>query len=76
MRFVWALPWIAAGALAGWFLPSVLIPHPREFDFLAIVGWRILLMPTGAIIGLIIGLRSGRPRPGKREDKPAREADS
>ena len=76
VRFVWALPWIVAGAMAGWFLPSVLIPRPHEFEFLAIVGWRILLIPTGAIIGLIIGLRSVRPRSGKHEDNPAGEADS
>jgi hypothetical protein len=51
------------GALAGWILPAVLIPRPHEFDFLAILGWRVVLVPFGAILGFIVGWAAGRTPP-------------
>ena len=73
MRLVWALIGITAGASAGWFLPSVLIPHPHEFDHLAIIGWRIVLVPVGAILGLTIALVSGKPPVRNDREKPPDE---
>ena len=46
MRLLAALLGMVVGALAGWLLPALLIPRPHEFDFLAIMGWRLLLVPT------------------------------
>jgi hypothetical protein len=40
-----------------------MIPHPHEFDFLAIIGWRIVLVPLGAILGLVLGLSAGKKPP-------------
>jgi hypothetical protein len=73
MRLVWALIGIIAGAIAGWFLPSALIPRPHEFDFLAIIGWRIVLVPAGAALGLIIGLVSSKPQAKNDRDEPPDE---
>jgi hypothetical protein len=56
------------GAAAGWWLPNVLIPHPHEFDFLAIMGWRVVLVPTGMLIGLAAGLLATKAPPSKRPD--------
>jgi hypothetical protein len=71
MRIFRGLIGAAVGATAGWFLPSFLTPHPREFDFIAILGWRMLLVPAGAIIGLIVGLRRGdRNRDSESESRP------
>lgn len=51
------------GATAGWWLPHALIPRPHEFDYLAILGWRIVLIPLGAILGLVLGLAVGKQIP-------------
>jgi hypothetical protein len=59
MRLVGALVGMTAGALAGWVLPALLIPRPHEFDFLAILGWRAVLVPAGALLGLLAGVALG-----------------
>jgi hypothetical protein len=59
MKLVGALAGMTAGALAGWALPALLIPRPHEFDFLAILGWRAVLVPAGALLGLVVGLVCG-----------------
>ena len=55
MRILWGLVGAAAGGMVGWVLPAVLI-NPHELGALAILGWRMLLVPTGAVLGLIVGL--------------------
>jgi hypothetical protein len=54
---------VALGALAGWFVPLLLIPDPHEFEFLAIVGGRMILVPVGALLGLFVGLYATRTPP-------------
>ena len=75
MRVVRAVVGIAIGALVGWFLPAALIPRPYEFDFLAIIGWRIVLIPAGAVLGLMIGLMSRGGQAANRREKPPSKTD-
>jgi hypothetical protein len=55
----------ALGAAAGWLLPGLLIPDPHEFERLAVLGWRAVLTPVGALAGLLIGVLAASipPRP-------------
>jgi hypothetical protein len=57
---------VLLGATAGWLLPNAIIPHPHQFDFLAIIGWRMMLVPLGAILGLLLGLSVGKQPPPRR----------
>jgi hypothetical protein len=65
MKLFAGLAGAVLGAAAGWFLPRLLIPHPHEFDYLAILGWRVILTPAGALAGLLLGVIVVRtlPRP-------------
>ncbi len=54
---------LLVGVAAGWYLPKGMIRHPHEFDYIAILGWQVLMVPLGAILGLLIGLSIGKPRP-------------
>jgi hypothetical protein len=60
-RILMGLVVMFLGAAAGVYLPMAMIPRPREFDGLAILGWWMLLVPLGAILGLMLGLSLGKP---------------
>jgi hypothetical protein len=70
MRYLGASLGLFIGAAAGYWLPLVLIAHPRDSDLVtvmvdvfAIMGGWLLLVPAGAILGLTIGLYTAKPRP-------------
>jgi hypothetical protein len=69
-RYLGATLGLLIGAAAGYWLPLVLIPRPRESDLVAsmvdifaVMGWWLVLVPAGAILGLTIGLYAAKPRP-------------
>jgi hypothetical protein len=54
MQTLYRLAGAVLGALAGYLLPSLLIRNPQEHDFMALMGWRIILVPVGALVGLFV----------------------
>ncbi len=51
------------GATAGCYAPRLLIPRPHEFGLIGVLGWWMVLIPLGAIVGLALGLSIGKQPP-------------
>src|SRR5262249_8145626 len=63
-RALWGTVGVLLGATAGWVLPYTFIPDPQDhFAPIAFLGWRMLLVPFGAILGLVLGLFVGKRPP-------------